>query len=407
MFYPRHCADRLRRLGGHFPALVVTGARQAGKTTLLRSVFPDHNYVSLDLPSIADQAERNPDLFLREHPPPVLVDEIQHAPGLFRHLKVAIDERRHDMGRFVLTGSQHFTLMRGISESLAGRCGVLTLENLALAEISAAIETPADAHGLAEVMSQGLFPELWRNRELASRDFFGAYLATYLERDVRQILRVGNLRDFERFIRALAARPAALLNRSDLARDVGISVKAVGDWLSVLEASGQIALLPPWHVNFGKRLVKAPKAYYCDTGLLSFLWNLDARSLLDSPLLGAIWETFVFAEMRKYNEIAGRPFTIFHYRDHRGGEVDFVLEAGGALSFVECKWSERPTARDTRALSALDRDLVARGGPWRPGRHYVVGRPVAASTLASGVSVVGVEHLPAIMAGRDPLATDC
>ena len=404
MLYPRLTKDRLLQLAVHFPALVVTGARQAGKTTLLRRVFPHHHYVSLDLPSVADQAEHNPDLFFRNHPPPVLVDEIQYAPGVFRHLKAAIDERRHDMGQFVLTGSQHFTLMKGVSESLAGRSGLLTLENLALREISAAIEIPTDAHGLAAAMARGQFPELWRNRGLPARDFFAAYLATYLERDVRQILRVGSLREFERFIRALAARPAGLLNRSDVARDVGVAVKTISDWLSVLEASGQIALLEPWYANFGKRPVKTPKVFFCDTGLLTFLLNLDSRSLLGSPLLGAVWETFVFAELRKYNEASGRPFRLFHYRDHRGGEVDFVLEAGGALHYLECKWSEHPTARDTRALGVVHADLLARGGQWRPGRRYVVGRPAAASTLPSGVSVVGVEHLPAIVAGHDPMA---
>ena len=261
-YYPRHCAERLARLAAGFPAVVVTGARQAGKTTLLRRAFPEHHYVSLDLPSVADQAERNPDLFLRNHPPPVLVDEVQYAPGLFRHLKAAIDVRRHEMGRFVLTGSQHFTLMKGVSESLAGRCGLLELENLALAEIGGVTEVPSDAHGLAALMSRGQFPELWRLRELSERDYFSSYLATYLERDVRQILRVGSLRDFERFLRVLAARPAAMLNRSDVARDVGITGKTVGEWLSVLETSGQIALLEPWYANFGKRLVKTPKVYF-------------------------------------------------------------------------------------------------------------------------------------------------
>ena len=245
MYYPRHCAKRLSQLARHFPAVIVTGARRAGKTTLLRAAFPDHHYVSLDLPTIAEQAERNPDLFLRQHPPPVLVDEVQYAPGLFRHLKAAIDAHRHEMGRFILAGSQHFTLMKGVSDSLAGRSALLELENLAFTEIRAVREAPADARGLATLMARGQFPELWRVPALPARDFFASYLATYLERDVRQILRVGSLRDFERFIRILAARPAAMLNRSDIARNVGVAVKTIGEWVSVLEASGQVALLKP------------------------------------------------------------------------------------------------------------------------------------------------------------------
>ena len=403
MYYPRHCAERLSDLARHFPAVVVTGARQAGKTTLLRAAFPDHHYVSLDLPTIADQAERNPDLFLRQHPPPVLVDEVQYAPGLFRHLKAAIDARRHEMGRFILTGSQHFTLMKGVSDSLAGRSGLLELENLALDEIRAVTRIPIDARGLGALLARGQFPELWRVPELPARDFFAGYLATYLERDVRQILRVGSLRDFERFIRILAARPAAMLNRSDVARDVGVAVKTIGEWVSVLETSGQIALLEPWYANFGKRLVKTPKVYFRDTGLLCFLLNLDETTLLASPMLGAIWETFVFAEMRKLNENGGRPVGLWYYRDLRGREVDFVLESGGTLSFAECKWAEHPGSRDARNLLRVNALLEAAEGPWKPGEHYVLGRPAAASTLAPGIAVAGVTHLPAILAGGSPL----
>ena len=403
MHYPRHCRERVRHLARHFPAIVVTGARQAGKTTLLRAAFPDHHYVSLDLPTIAEQAERNPDVFLRQHPPPVLVDEVQYAPGLFRHLKAAIDAHRHEMGRFILTGSQHFTLMKGVSDSLAGRTGLVELENLALGEIRAVREVPAGASGVAALMARGQFPELWRVPDLPARDFFAGYLATYLERDVRQILRVGSLRDFERFLRILAARPAAMLNRSDIARDVGVAVKTIGEWVSVLETSGQVALLEPWYANFGKRLAKTPKVYFRDTGLLCFLLNLDEKTLLASPMLGPIWETFVFAEIRKLNEIGGRPFGLWYYRDLRGREVDFVLESGGALSFVECKWVENPGAREARNLSRVNAELVAAGSPWRPGEHYVLGRPAAASSLAPGVTAVGVSDLPAILSGASPL----
>ena len=401
-YYPRHCAERLARLAAGFPAVVVTGARQAGKTTLLRRAFPEHHYVSLDLPSVADQAERNPDLFLRNHPPPVLVDEVQYAPGLFRHLKAAIDVRRHEMGRFVLTGSQHFTLMKGVSESLAGRCGLLELENLALAEIGGVTEVPSDAHSLAALMSRGQFPELWRLRELSARDYFSSYLATYLERDVRQILRVGSLRDFERFLRVLAARPAAMLNRSDVARDVGITGKTVGEWLSVLETSGQIALLEPWYANFGKRLVKTPKVYFRDTGLLCFLLNLDGEGLLASPLLGPVWETFVFAEMRKLNETRGRPFGLWYYRDLGGREADFVLESQGKLSFVECKWQERPGRREAKSLLRVDAERRA-AGRWGAGEHYVVGRPAASSSLMDGVAAIGIRDLPIVFEGCSPL----
>ena len=234
---------------------------------------------------------------------------MQYAPGLFRHLKAAIDERRHDMGRYILTGSQNFTLMKGISDSLAGRCGIVELENLALHEINAVTPPGDDAASLAGLMARGQFPELWRAPELPAADFFASYLATYLERDVRQILNVASLRDFERFVRVLAARSAAMLNKSDVARDTGVAVKTIGEWVSVLQASGQIVLLEPWHVSFGKRVVKTPKVYFRDSGLLCFLLGLDASTLLTSPALGAVWETFVFAEMRKLNEAESAPST--------------------------------------------------------------------------------------------------
>jgi len=175
VLYPRRCAERLRELARFFPAVVLTGARQSGKTTLLRAVFPRHRYVALDLPSVAEQAERNPEQFLAENPPPVLVDEIQYAPGLFRHLKTAIDRNRHAMGQFILTGSQHFSLMKGISESLAGRCGFAELENLSHEEIQAVIGSQESRSNLLALMVRGQFPELWRERKLPSRDFYAAF----------------------------------------------------------------------------------------------------------------------------------------------------------------------------------------------------------------------------------------
>ncbi len=384
--YPRSCAERVRDLARFFPAVVLSGARQSGKTTLLQTAFPDCRYVTLDLPSVAEQAERNPDQFLAENPAPLLVDEVQHAPGLFRYLKVAIDADRHSMGRFILTGSQHFTLMRGVSESLAGRCGVAELENLSLDEIEPVAGTQHGRGSLLRLLVRGQFPELWRDRKVPARSFFTSYLATYLERDVRQILNVTSLRDFERFLRVLATRSANMLNKSDVARDVGVSVKAVGDWLSVLQTSGQIAFLEPWFANIGKRMVKTPKLYFRGSGLLCFLLNMDEQALGGSPLLGAVWETFVFAEMRKMNAASAAPSNIWYYRDQRAREIDFVFERGGTLTFVECKWSEHPESGDARQILAVQEDLKSGGGPWNMGSHCVVGTPAASYTIVPGVT---------------------
>lgn len=392
MYLERRVQTRLQRLTGLFPAVAVSGARQTGKTTLLKHCFPGYRYVSLDLPSKAEQAERNPDDFLREHPDPLIVDEVQYAPGLFRHLKGAIDRRRHANGRFLLTGSQHFTLMEGVSESLAGRIGLVELETLALAELPATAGARSK-NDLIALMARGQFPELWRVPEFPASDFYAAYLATYLERDVRQILNVASLRDFERFLRILATRSGNILNKSDLARDVGVSVKAVGDWIGVLQASGQVAVLEPWFTNIAKRMVKTPKIFFRDSGLLCYLLNLTAATLPTSPLLGAIWETFVFAELRKLVSLQDEPATLWFYRDQRAREIDFVIDSGGRLSFIEAKWQEHPRNHDARTIHAVSRELADSNLPWQPGRHLVIGTPANRYDLAEGVTALGIADL--------------
>jgi len=397
MEYPRTIAGKLLELARYFPAIAVSGARQSGKTFLVQKTFPRHHYVSLDLPSIAEQAERAAPAFLREHPQPVVIDEVQYAPALFRFLKAEIDRDRHAMGRFILTGSQQFVLMKGISDSLAGRCAIVDLENLSREEISAVQAVTDKTDTLISLMARGQFPELWRVPDLPRRDFYASYLATYLERDVRQILNVTSLRDFERFIRVLAARSANILNKSDVARDVGISVKAVGDWLSVLQASGQIILLEPWFESFGKRIVKTPKVYFRDTGLLCFLMNLDEKTLGGSPSMGAVWETFVFSEMRKMAQQGQREVRFWYYRDQRGREIDFVIETGGRLSFLECKWREQLTADDTQHLLSVREDMATSRSRWDAGKSWVVGVPTASHPISEHVSAGRLRDLRSIL----------
>ena len=339
----------MRRLANHFPAVVVTGARQTGKTTLLTELFPDYEYVSLDLPAEAQLAEEDPQSFLSLHRPPLLIDEVQYAPKLFRYLKVEIDRRREENGRFILTGSQKLSLMSGISDSLAGRCGVLELEALSVNELGSAFVEREAEEGIAEVLVRGFMPQLWKDLDTSPVDFFRGYQATYLERDVRQILNVTSLRDFDRFMRATALRSGRLLNKSELAKEVGVSNKTIGEWLSVLQATNQITLLEPYFENIGKRLTKSPKLYFNDTGLLCFLLGLSSPALAENYLVGAIWETFVFGELRKYLNLEAPEASLWFYRD-QSREVDFVIDWNGELTLIEGKWKQYPTERDFEQL---------------------------------------------------------
>ena len=385
MWIPRTVESRLQRSAKTRPVVVLTGARQTGKTSTFLRMFPNHAFISLDLPAEAEQAEKEPSTFLRRHPPPVIIDEVHYAPGLFRHLKVAVDASRARNGQFLLTGSQKFTLMKNVSESLAGRADIVELETLSLAEIRAALPQT----GLEAAIVRGGFPELYANLDIDPVAFYNSYLATYLERDVRSLTNVGSLRDFERFLRACALRSANLLNKADLARDVGISPSTANHWLSMLEASGQVVLLEPWFSNRTKSIVKSPKLYLADTGLLCALLNIRSEEALRlSPAAGAVWETFVFIQLRDRERRAGRTSSLFFWRD-RTREVDFLVDAGGRLELYEAKWTELPDMGDTVNLDFV-RNVV---GKSRVVKAAVVARAPNGFPLPNGFRALPVAEL--------------
>jgi uncharacterized protein len=353
MWIAREIESLLRKRADQRPVVVLTGARQTGKTSLVRRLFPDHEFVSLDLPSEAEQAERDSRGFLLRHPPPLVVDEVQYAPGLFRHLKSVVDADRKATGRFILTGSQRFTLMRSVTESLAGRADILELEGLSWHEIRASLPDVR----VEDVLVRGGFPELYDRPDLDAAGFYRSYVATYLERDLRQLLNVTRLRDYERFLRTSALRTAQLLNRADLARDVGISGTTAGEWISVLQASGQIALLEPWFSNRTKSLVKTPKLYLSDPGLAAFLMGIaDVRDLAGSPLVGALWETLVFAEIRRRQLNRHGGWTLHFWRD-RTKEADFLHHRGGRFDLADARWTAAPDAHDAARLERIASEL--------------------------------------------------
>jgi predicted AAA+ superfamily ATPase len=275
----------------------------------------------------------------------VIIDEVQYAPGLFRYLKAAIDAGGKQRGAFLLTGSQKFPLMQGVSESLAGRAAVLECHGLSMKEIERWRGEKAEADRLLDWIFLGGYPEIHAEK-LSPERFYSDYLATYLERDVRQVLNVRSLRDFDRFLRLTALRTGQLLSINSLASDVGVSPHTIKSWLSVLETSNVIFLLPPFYRNLGKRLVKSPKLYFLDTGLCCFLAGIrSSEDLKRSTLLGHLFETHVLGQMVRWWTNRGATPDIYFFRDHHGHEVDFVVPVGEKLKLFECKWSISPPRR--------------------------------------------------------------
>jgi uncharacterized protein len=348
---PRLLRGRLKAALRQFPVVLVSGARQVGKTALCRRTWPEAGYVTLDLPAEAEAAEKDAEAFLDRHPAPLIVDEIQYAPSLLRHMKVRVDRDRK-AGRYLITGSQDFALMQGVTESLAGRCAVLKLAPLGMEEAGVADNDALDAFAW-----RGGWPELQARADLDRDLWMGSYLTTYLERDVRNLLNVGNLRDFDRFLRAAAYRAGQMLSLSEMARDVGVAVNTAKSWLSLLQASHQIFLLEPWHVNPGKRLVKTPKLYFEDVGFLLYLLGFSSwRDAVANPAWGAIWENLVIAECRKAMLNAGKPPRMYYWRTADGREVDLLSEIGHRrVKAFEIKAAEHPDAGALKGLNAFAR----------------------------------------------------
>jgi len=353
----RTLADRLSQAAKQFPIVTVTGPRQSGKTTLVQAVFRDHRYISLELPDQRRFALEDPRGFLNQFDGPVVLDEVQRTPELFSYIQVLVDEHRDWTGRFILTGSQNFLLLQSISQSLAGRCAVLHLLPFSLAELQGRKPMELESMGrtaagnlkppgmaLLDTLFTGFYPRI-HDKQLPPRDWLAGYYQTYLERDVRNVLNVGDIETFGRFIRLCAGRCGQLLNLSGLASDCGISHTTARRWISLLEAGFIVTLLNPYHRNFGKRVIKSPKLYFLDTGLLCYLLQIRSPDeLFHRAERGAVFESFVVSEMNKNFMHRGEQPSLYFWRTASGREVDIVIDLGRELIPVETKSAQTITS---------------------------------------------------------------
>ncbi len=362
-----------------YPVVLVTGPRQVGKTTMLQKLMEgtDRGYVSLDDLNERSLAKNDPELFLQLHKPPILIDEVQYAPELFTYIKIHVD-KYHEPGAFWLTGSQIFKLMRGVQESLAGRVAVLSMTSLSQAEISGGEMKPftvdlealsereknrksADTRDIFERIYKGSMPAIVSGVNSNSQIFYSSYLTTYIERDVKELSEAIDSLKFFRFITAVAARCGQMLNIADIARDADINQKQAKDWLSILETLGIIFYLYPYSNNLIKRLVKTPKIYFYDTGLVCYLTKWSSAETLESGAMnGAILENYVVAEIRKTYLSSGKEPYMYYYRDKDAREIDIVLEHDGVLNPIEIKKTANPREELIKVFELLDKSSTPR-----------------------------------------------
>jgi len=388
-FISRAIQKVIREAVRSFPAMVLTGPRRTGKSTLLRHMFPHAQYILLEDPDIQSRARSDPRALLEELHPPVIFDEIQNVPELFPYIRTRIDQRPREMGKWLFTGSQEAPLMQGVTESMAGRAAILQLLPFGLVET----ERVTLLHGgYPEAIARPTARELW----------FSSYIQTYLERDVRAMINIRDLATFRRFLALLASRHGQILNKTDLAAPLGVSVPTLGSWLHVLEITGQIILVPPYFENLGKRLVKSPKVYVGDSGLACYLLGIRSQGDLDrSPFLGPLFEGYVGGEILKSQVNQGRRKELYHFRDQQGLEVDFLFpHPNGGVWMVECKASKTPMPAMAGPLESLRRAMSAHP----PARVSIVHRRAqnapASTGLVPGIEAITIAAFVDALAGR-------
>jgi len=376
MYYTRHIEPVVKRIAKRKSVIVLTGARQVGKSTMLKEILGNINYITLNRPLVRESAKENPSIFFEVNKPPIVIDEIQKAAELFDYIKDLVDENKIK-GQFYLTGSQSITLMKNVSDSLAGRAGIIKLLGLSIRELSKNphrkpflpisermteaenIDTAFDYTKLVSCIHKGFFPELYETESdlYDWADYHSSYFQTYIEKDIKDVLNIQDESAFIKFVKAVASLTGRVLNMSTLAEICGKDAKTVKSWLSVLESSGLIYLLEPYYNNFSKRMIKSPKLYFLDTGLACWLlgWNTPDQ-LTNGAMWGHIFESFVFSEILKsyYNDGIVKP-PLYYYRDKDKKEIDIIIEDGSTLYPIEIKTTSDPTKSMASVFRLIDK----------------------------------------------------
>jgi uncharacterized protein len=352
-FYERSAKALLARSLTTYPVVVVTGPRQSGKTTFLKKSLPNHPVVSLEDLDIREFAQRDPRGFLKRYSTPLIIDEAQRVPDLFSYIQTAVDNSGL-MGQYILSGSQQFSLMAGITQSLAGRATVIAMHPLRLKEL---VDAGDQYPPLDTLLLQGGYPAV-HARQLNPQRFYADYVASYLERDVRSLAAVQDLGNFQRFMRLCAARTGQLLNLNGLANDCGIAQPTANAWMNLLEASFIVRRIAPYYRNFGKRLVKTPKLYFLDTGLCAWLLGITTPAEMQTHYTrGALFETWVVTEALKWRAIQGNSQPLYYWRDNIGNEVDLLLEQNGGITLVEIKAGQTYRPEWAQGLQTVERHI--------------------------------------------------
>lgn len=390
MYIQRTIEKLIPNILATFPSMAVTGSRQSGKSTLLRHALPEYRYVTLDDPAVLDQALSDPVFFLDSIGEPCIIDEIQLAPEILSYVKMRIDSNRNLNGRFVFTGSQQFSMIKNLGDSLAGRIALLDLHPFSVAEMQQISRSNEGLELFLKSCFKGAYPQLAVTPDIDRRLWYSSYIQTYLERDIRSLYDIGSLREFHRFLQLLSVRCSQMLNMSSFATDIGVSVTTIKRWLSVLEAGRIIFLLPPYFNNLGKRITKMPKVYFHDTGLACYLAGIrDREQLLEGAMAGALFENFCIQETVKIFTNTGEQPRLSYLRTNNGLEVDLIIEGSNMRPLpVEIKLSRTPTASLASGITRY-RSLFAETDP----EHGLL-LCLADGTrdLCRGVSSIGVEE---------------